>query len=509
MEGSETESPAQRLQREREWAQAGGDRSRLGTKLAVRERLALLLDAGSFCEDGLFASVSGERLPADAVLTGTGTIDGRTVAVVAHDPTVKAGSWGWRTVEKQIRALERADRERIPVVYLVDSAGGRLTDAVGFHPGPRGAARVFHLQVRLSGRVPQVCCLFGPSAAGGAYMPAFCDWVGMVEGNASMYLASPRIAEKAIGETVTLEEMGGARMHTEVSGCADELCADDGEAIARARRFLSYLPSHYLARPPAAEPLPAAASDWEGVLPASLRTPYDVHEVIERTVDAGSFFAVKPRWAKEIVTGFARLDGRAVGIVASQPKVRGGAIYVDSADKAARFISLCDAFGLPLLFLADLPGFMIGSAVERQGMIRHGAKMIAAMASAEVPRWCVVLRKAYAAGYYAMASPGFEPVATIALAGAQIGAMAGEAAVNAIWANRLAEIEDPEERAAFVAERSAELDRELDSLRLASDLLIDAVVAPEELREELRRRLAACAHWERRDPGRHHGVFPV
>jgi acetyl-CoA carboxylase carboxyltransferase component len=503
------ETAAERLRHERAWALAGGDRGRLGTKLPVRERLALLLDDGSFTEDGLFASVLHERLPADAVVTGTGTIDGRTVAVVASDPTVKAGSWGWRTVEKQIRALERADRERIPVVYLVDSAGGRLTDPVGFHPGPRGAARIFHLQVRLSGRVPQVCCLFGPSAAGGAYMPSFCDWVGMVDGNASMYLASPRIAEKAIGERVTLEEMGGARMHTEVSGCADELCADDAEAIARARRFLSYLPQHYGERPAAVAPAAPARSDWEGVLPESPRTPYDVHEVIERTVDAGSFFPIKPRWAREIVVGFARLEGRAVGIVASQPQVKSGAIHVDSADKAARFITVCDAFNLPLFFLADLPGFMIGSAVERQGIIRHGAKMVAAMSSAQVPRWCVVLRKAYAAGYYAMACPGFEPVATIALAGAQIGAMAGEAAVNAIWANRLAAIEDPAERAAFVAEHSAELDRELDALRLASDLLIDAVVLPEELPGELRRRLAAADGWERQEPGRHHGAFPV
>jgi acetyl-CoA carboxylase carboxyltransferase component len=506
---SSEESPSERLERERAWAVAGGDRSRLGTKLPVRERLDLLLDPGSFTEDGLFASVMHEGLPADAVVTGTGTVAGRTVAVIAHDPTVKAGSWGWRTVEKQIRVLERADRERIPVVYLVDSAGGRLTDPIGFHPGPRGAARIFHMQVRLSGRVPQVCCLFGPSAAGGAYMPSFCDWVGMVEGNASMYLASPRIAEKAIGEKVTLEEMGGARLHTEVSGCADELCADDAEAIAKARRFLSYLPQHYGQRPAAVETREPASAGWDGVLPASLRTPYDVREVIARTVDAESFFEIKPRWAREIVVGFARLDGQAVGIVASQPKVRGGAIYVDSADKAARFITLCDAFNLPLLFLADLPGFMIGSEMERRGIIRHGAKMVAAMSSAEVPRWCVVLRKAYAAGYYAMCGPGFEPVATIALAGAQIGAMAGEAAVNAIWANKLAEIEDPDERAAFIRERSAELDEELDALRLASDLLIDTVVKPEELRDELRRRLDATADWERQGPGRHHGAFPV
>ncbi len=501
--------PGRTLAEESERARAGGDRSRLGTKLPVRERLALLLDPDSFVEDGLLASALDEELAADAVLTGTGTVGGRPVAVVAHDPTVKAGSWGRRTVEKQIRLLERADRDLLPVFYLVDSAGGRLTDQLGFHAGHRGAARIFHLQVRLSGRVPQVCCLFGPSAAGGAYMPAFCDWVAMVEGNASMFLASPRIAAKAIGEVVSLEEMGGAAMHTEVSGLGDQLCADDAEAIAAARTFFSYLPSSWEERPAPVPQRPPAREDWEGVIPANHRAGYDVRAVIERITDAESFFEVKKRWAAEIVVGFARLDGAAVGIVANQPLVGAGALQVDSSDKAARFISLCDAFNLPLIFLCDIPGFMIGSAVERQGIIRHGAKMVAAMSSAEVPRFCVVLRKAFAAGYYAMSNPGFEPRATIALEGAQIGAMAGEAAVNAVWANRIEAIEDPEERERFVAERVAEYEPELDAIRLASELLIEAVVEPAQLRGELERRLADAAGWRRRPTGRHHGAFPV
>jgi acetyl-CoA carboxylase carboxyltransferase component len=490
-------------------ALAGGDRSRLGTKLPVRERIALLVDPGSFVEDGLLATARDERLPADAVVTGSATVDGRPVALIAHDPTVKAGSWGRRTVEKQVRILERADRDLLPVFYLVDSAGGRLTDQLGFHPGPRGAARIFHLQVRLSGRVPQVCCLFGPSAAGGAYMPAFCDWVAMVDGNASMYLASPRIAEKAIGEKVTLEEMGGARMHTETSGCGDELCPGDAAAIDSARRFFAHLPNDYRHRPRRTEPRRPATGDWDGVLPRSMRSAYDTKDVIDRVVDAGSFFEIKERWAAEIVVGFARLDGRSIGLVANQPKVRSGVIQVDSADKAARFIALCDAFNVPLVFLTDVPGFMIGSAVERQGIIRHGAKMVAAMASAEVPRFCVVVRKAFAAGFYAMSSPGFEPRATIALAGAQIGAMAGEAAVNAVWANHLERIADADEREQFIAERRDAIDAELDAVRLASELHIDAVVDPEDLRAELERRLADCEGWERRPPGRHHGAFPV
>ncbi|MGW4420838.1 acyl-CoA carboxylase subunit beta [Streptosporangium sp. NPDC004631] len=490
-------------------AEAGGDRSRLGTKLAVRDRLRLLLDEDSWVEDGLLAHATAEGYPADGVLTGTGRVDGRTVAVIAHDPTVKAGSWGLRTVEKQIRILERADRDLLPVFYLVDSAGGRLTDMAGFFAHRRGAARIFHLQVRLSGRVPQLCCLFGPSAAGGAYMPAFCDWVAMVDGNASMYLASPRIAEMVIGEKVTLEEMGGAKMHTTVSGCADRLCADDAEAIGAARRLFSYLPGNWSVRPGHLEPDAAESDDWDGVVPDNPKSPYDVRLVVRRIVDSGSFFEVKPEYAREIVVGFARLGGRVVGLIANQPLVNGGAIFVDSADKAARFIMLADAFNIPVVFLQDVPGFMIGSAVERRGIIRHGAKMITAMASAEVPRFTVVVRKAYAAGFYAMCAPGFEPTATLALPTAQIGAMAAEAAVNAVYANRLAAITDPVERAEFTAARRAEYDREIDLLRNASDLVVDEVVQPHALRDALIARLRAAEGWERRPAGRHHPVWPV
>jgi acetyl-CoA carboxylase carboxyltransferase component len=298
-------------------------------------------------------------------------------------------------------------------------------------------------------------------------------------------------------------------MHTSVSGMGDQLCADDAEAIAAARELFTYLPSSWRDKPPSAPPQPPSHEDWDDVIPANHRAGYDVRGVIERVADAGSFFEVKARWAPELVIGLARVEGRAVGIVANQPTVRGGAIQVDSADKAARFISLCDAFNLPLLFLADIPGFMIGSAVERQGIIRHGAKMVAAMSSAEVPRFCVVLRKAFAAGYYAMSSPGFEPRATIALEGAQIGAMAAEAAIHAAHANKVEAIEDPAEREAFVAARVAEYEPELDAMRLASELLIEDVIPPSQLREELGRRLVDADGWQRRPPGRHHGAFPV
>jgi acetyl-CoA carboxylase carboxyltransferase component len=490
-------------------ARRGLDATRWPEKLPVRDRLTLLLDPGAWVEDGLLANATEDGLPADGVLTGVGRIDGRPVAVIAHDFTVKAGSWGVLSCEKQVRILERADRDLLPVVYLVDAAGGRLSDQMGFFPGRRGAARIFHLQVRLSGRVPQICCLHGPSAAGGAYMPAFTDWVGMVEGNASMYLASPRVAEKVTGEITTLEEMGGARMHATVSGCGDEVFSADWEAIAAARLLFTYLPASFHDSPPAAEPRPPETADWpDGLIPPD-GSAYDVNEVIDRLVDGGSFFEVKSGWATEMVTGLGRLDGRVVGIVANQPSVRSGAIFVDSADKATRFISFCDAFNIPLVFLQDVPGFMVGVAVERQGIIRHGAKMITAMASAEVPRFTVVLRKAYAAGYYAMCAPGFEPRATLALPTASIGTMAPEASANAMYANRIAQIEDPEERARYIAERVAEQEAEMNLLRLSSELMVDAVVEPAALRAELIARLADADGWERTTGQRHHPVSPV
>ncbi len=488
----------------------GNDASKWPGNMPVRQRVQLLLDPDSWAEDGLLAGAGQDGLPAEGVLTGVGMIEGRPVAVIAHDFTVKAGSWGALTCEKQVRILERADRDLLPVYYLVDSAGGRLTDQLGFFPGHRGAARIFHLQVRLSGRVPQICCVMGPSAAGAAYMPAFTDWVGMVDGNASMYLASPRVVQKVTGEVTTLEEMGGAQMHASISGCADEVFDEDWQVIAAARLLLSYLPDNWEQRPIVHKAVEPQFASWpDGLIPDDANVAYDVLDVILRLVDGGSFFEIKARWAQELVTGLGRLDGATIGIVANQPAVRAGAIFVDSADKAARFISWCDAFNIPLVFLQDVPGFMVGVAVEPQGIIRHGAKMIAAMASAAVPRFTVTLRKAYAAGFYAMCSPGFEPRATLALPTASIGTMSAEASVNAVYVNKIAAIEDPDERAAFVAAHTAEQAADFTLLRMGSELVADAVVQPEDLRAELRRRLACTDSWQRPQIGRHHVVSPV
>ncbi|MGH9302779.1 MAG: acyl-CoA carboxylase subunit beta [Acidimicrobiales bacterium] len=487
----------------------GGDKLRRQNKLFVRERLSLLLDPGSFVEDGLLANALAGDLPADGVVTGEGRIDGRPVCVMANDPTVKAGSWGARTVEKIVRLTEYALSHELPVFYLVDSAGARITDQVQLFPGRRGAGRIFYNEVRLSGKVPQICCLFGPSAAGGAYIPAFCDVVFMVEGNASMYLGSPRMAEMVVGEVTDLEEMGGARMHATVSGCGDNLFSDDQAALAAARAYFSYLPGSWREVSPWEEERPPVAALTRDSIPASEREGYEIHGVIDALVDEGSFFELKPLFAPELVIGWARLCGRSIGIVANNPAVKGGVLFTDSADKAARFIWCADAFNVPLLFLADVPGFMIGTQVEREGIIRHGAKMITAVSEATVPKLSVVLRKAYGAGLYAMAGPAFAPDACIALPSAKIAVMGPEAAVNAVYANRIGAIEDATERDAFIEERRAEYESDVDLLRLASDLVIDAVVEPESLRSELIGRFMLAESKSRWFSDRRHGVPPV
>src|SRR5436190_1581257 len=385
------------------------------------------------------------------------------------------------------------------MIYLVDSAGARITDQVQMFPGRRGAGRIFYTEVKMSGLVPQVCVLFGPSAAGGAYIPAFCDVVIMRDGNASMYLGSPRMAEMVIGEKVTLEEMGGAKMHTSQSGCGHFLVKTDEEGVDLAKRYLSFFSSSWAKDPPAAPPAELAAADKEirELIPADENKPWDMRELIDALVDADSFLEVHKRWAKELIVGYGRLEGRVVGVVANQPKQKGGVLFVDSADKAARFIATCNAFNVPLLFLADVPGFMIGTAVERQGIIRHGAKMISAVSEATVPKLSVIVRKAYGAGLYAMAGPAFEPDCCIALPSASIAVMGPQAAINAVFYNQIQAIEDEEERETFVAAKREEYAKDIDILRLASELVVDAVVDPADLRADLIVRFAMATSKDR------------
>jgi acetyl-CoA carboxylase carboxyltransferase component len=479
-------------------------------KLFVRDRLKLLLDPGTeFQEDFLFARNQEVDTPADGVVTGVGTVGGRTVCVMANDYTVKAGSWGEKTIQKIVRIQERAQRLQVPLIYLVDAAGGRISEQIKIFPGRYHAGRIFYNEVQLSGVVPQVCVLFGPSPAGSAYLPALTDCVIMVDGKASLYVGSPRMVEMAIGEKTTLEELGGARMHCTVSGCGDVLAASDEEAIELCRRYLSYLPGSFRERPAPVEAVgPKPGRSIEDIVPYDQRKWFDVYEVIDRVIDAGSFFEIKRLFAPEIVVGFARLGGRAVGLVANQPKVKGGVLMVDSSDKAARFISLCNAFNVPLVYLADVPGFMVGTKVERAGIIRHGAKMVFATSQATVPKICVVLRKCYGAGLYAMCGPAFEPDAALALPQGQVAIMGPEPAVNAVYYNKIMELPEAE-RAAYVRQKRDEYAQDVDIYKLASEMLVDGIVGGSELRDELIRRLGFAQSKQLEFPPRRNPVQPV
>ena len=486
------------------------DKLRAEGKLFVRDRLKLLLEPGSeFQEDWLFARNQEADTPADGVVTGVGKVGGRTVCLMANDYTVKAGSWGEKTVLKIVRIQEKAARLRVPMLYLVDAAGGRISEQIKIFPGRFHAGRIFYNEVQLSGVVPQICILFGPSPAGSAYLPALTDLVIMVDGKASLYVGSPRMVEMAIGEKTTLEELGGARMHCTVSGCGDVLATSDEEAIELAKRYLSYMPGSYReppARAAAAEPKPGRSIDE--IVPYDQRKWFDMYEVIDRVIDAGSWFEVKKLFAAEVIVGLARIDGRSVGIVANQPKVKGGVLMVNSSDKAARFIWLCNAFNIPLVYLSDVAGFMVGSKVEREGIIRHGAKMVFATSQATVPKISVIVRKCYGAGLYAMCGPAFEPDATLALPQGQIAIMGPEPAVNAVYYNKIMELPESE-RAAYVKAKRDEYAQDVDVYKLASEMLIDDIVPGASLRAELVKRLAYAESKVHEFPQRRNGVFPV
>ncbi len=479
-------------------------------KLFVRDRLKQLFDPGFELEDALFANCEAEDLPADGVVTAMGKVNGQLVCVMANDSTIKAGSWGARTVEKIIRIQETAEKLRVPLLYLVDSAGARITDQVQMFPGRRGAGKIFYNQVKLSGKIPQICLLFGPSAAGGAYIPAFCDIVIMVDKNASMYLGSPRMAEMVIGEKVTLEEMGGARMHCSVSGCGDVLAKTEEEAIELARKYLAFFPANFSEKPPVKEAVAPKQlkKTLEEIIPINQNSAFNMLDLINGIIDEGSFFEIKKLFAGELITGLARMNGKPVGIIANQPRVKGGVLFHDTADKAAKFINLCDAFHIPLLFLVDVPGFMIGTKVERAGIIRHGAKMISAMSEATVPKISVIVRKAYGAGLYAMAGPAFEPDACLALPSASIAVMGPEAAVNAVYANKIAQLPE-EEQAAFVAEKREEYNEDINIYHLASEMIIDGIIPANSLRQELVTRFEAYSSKYMNFSERKHPVYPV
>lgn len=478
-------------------------------KLFVRDRLNLLFDESSILEEGTFSNCLDPELPEDGNIVGMAKINGRLVCFAAADFTVKAGSWGAKGVRKLLYIQEKALSMKLPIIYLVDSAGARITDQKDVFPGRNHIGRVFYNQIEMSGIIPQITILFGVSPAGAAYLPAFSDLVIMVEGKASAFLGSPRMVEAVIGEKVSLEDLGGARMHCKVSGLGDVLAADDTHAIELCKNYFAFLPQNYLEKPaPAAAKEPSEGRPIAEIIPHNQNQPFDMYELIHRIIDEGSFLEYKALFAQELITGWARIKGETVGIVANQSKVKGGTLFVDSSDKGARFIWLCSAYNIPLVFLADIPGYMVGSQVERAGIIRHGAKMISAVSEATVPKITVIVRKCYGAGLYAMAGPAFGTDSVLALPTALIAVMGPEAAVKAVYSNKIDELEG-EAKLAFMNQKKEEYSDNINIYGLASELIVDQLIDFEGVRKELSYRLEAYRNKERVWPQKNNSIHPV
>jgi methylmalonyl-CoA decarboxylase subunit alpha len=479
-------------------------------KLTVRERIDLLFDPGTFVELGLLANNrdGSESAPADGVVTGHGDVDGRQVWVIAYDFTVMAGSMG--AVGEQFKAArvrELALRYRKPIVWLLDSAGARIQEAAGSTFA--GTGWLFAEQVYMSGVIPQVAAMLGPCAAGTAYIPGLADFVPMVKGTSSMALGGARLVKAATGEEVTDHDMGGSQVHCYESGVGDNEVEDDADCIATVRRFLSYLPSSNADPPPFADTGDPADRDverLEKIVPVNPRAAYDVRKVVRAIFDRESWFEVKPMWAKNIVVGLARAGGHAVGVVANQPMQKGGALDSDAADKAARFIRMCDAFNVPLVYLMDVPGFLVGSQVEKEGIIRHGAKMLYATSEATVPKITVIMRKAYGAGYYVMCGKGYQPDTIVAWPFAEISVMGPEGAVNIIFNKQVEASNNPD---ATRAELVAKIRESINPYLAAGWAMIDDVIDPADTRRVIVKGIEQARDKKVDRPWRKHGNIPV
>lgn len=494
-------------------------------KLTARERIELLFDKGTFIEIGVLAhhqslhpDMEGRHTPADGCITGYGKIEGRMATCAAYDFTVMAGSIGAVQERKVERLREIALRQKIPMIWLLDSAGARIQELAGSQFAESG--KLFYDQVKMSGFVPQIAAMMGPCAAGTAYIPALADFVPMVKGTSSMALAGPPLVKTVIGEEISMEDLGGSKIHCEISGVGDLEVKDDRECIRIIKEYLSFFPSNCEERPSYKTGMGSdlyyeeSSDDTDDtidesildILPESSKKPYDMHEVIKRIVDQEQFLEIKPKFAKNLIVGFGRICGASMGIVANQPMVLGGALDVDSADKAARFINLCDAFNVPLLFLQDVPGFMVGSKVERQGIIRHGAKMLYAVSRASVPKLTVVIRKAYGAGYYVMCGRGYEPDGLVAWPSAEISLMGAEGAVSIIFRKEMAAAKDKEKLAKELINRYQE---EISIEKAAASAYIDDIIDPRDTKKWIT-KILKLAEKKRIDwPKKRHGVSPV
>ncbi|MFL6213324.1 MAG: acyl-CoA carboxylase subunit beta [Blastocatellia bacterium] len=493
-------------------------------KLTARERIGLLFDEGAFFQEiGLLIAYDQYegQAPAAGVVTGIGRISGREAIVVANDATVKAGSWWPETVRKVLRLQEIAMRCRVPIIYLVDSAGVNLPYQSGVFPGQYGGGRIFFYNsvMRRYLKVPQLAAVMGPCVAGGAYLPALSDLIIMVEGTSFMGLGGPNLVKGAVGQTVDSDTLGGARTHNEISGVAHYRAKDDSECIRKLREFVTELPPPPSVRVKLIEPREAARplTDIYDIMPANHRGPYDMRDVLACLLDAGELDEFQSEYAKEMICGFAHIEGIPVGIIANQrglirgaagsPPKFGGIIYTDSAEKIAYFIETCNRHQTPLLFLQDVSGFMVGTDAEHSGIIRAGARFVEAMATASVPKIVLTLNHASGAGYYAMAGQGFDPDFIFTWPTGRMGVMEGDSAVMALFSAELEKLQregrKPDEEMTAVMERvRAKYDAELDAKFAAARGFVDAIITPEETRRALELALRTTLN----NPGPHLGV---
>jgi acetyl-CoA carboxylase carboxyltransferase component len=489
-------------------------------KLTARERLALFFDDGVYFEVGMHGTQMGpaagadgsDKPPADGVVCGFGMVDARMACAAAYDFTVKGGSIGYTGEEKVSRLRSMALKGRCPMVWFIDSAGARI-DPRANHPDMisywAGTGHLFREQVVMSGVVPQVAAMVGPGAAGTAYIPGLADYVPMRKGIASMALAGPPLVRAATGQDVSEQELGGSKVHAETSGVGDGEFDSDEAVVLATKKYLSFFPSSVDEAPPelpVTDPVDRREDSLLDLLPDSARKPFDMSKLVRAVVDQGEVLEIKPRWAKNVITCLARIGGRSVGVIANQPMHLGGILDIDAADKAARFIQICDAFHVPLVFFQDTPGFMVGSKVEHAGIIRHGAKMLHAMSAATVPKLTVVVRKAYGAGYYVMCGRAYEPDLLVAWPGAEISVMGAEGMVGIAGRKLFGDVEPPPEAKRAVVDA---LQRHIDIYQVAGWGYVDDVIVPRDTRRALAWGLELSRKKTLERPEKKRGVMPV
>ena len=480
--------------------------------LTARERINQLLDTDSFNEIDLFVEQSGkdfgldkQKLAGDGVVTGFGKIDGRPVGIYAQDFTVQGGSLGRMHAAKIIKIMDMASNMGMPTIGINDSGGARIQEGVD---SLAGYGEIFLRNTLNSGKIPQISVIMGPCAGGAVYSPAITDFVFMVNELSRMFVTGPKVIESVLSEKVTPEELGGAKIHNATAGNAHFYSESEHETFAQIRKLLSFIPSAWNAKVPRQKPVPPKKRlRLAEIIPDDSRKSYDVKDVIGSLVDGSEFFEVQAMYAQNVVVGFARLNGESTGIIANQPKVKAGCLDVNSSDKAARFVRFCDAFGIPLLTLVDLPGYLPGVDQEHAGIIRHGAKMIYAYSEASVPKISLILRKAFGGGYIAMSSKHLRTDFVFALPSAEVAVMGPESACSIIFAKEIREADDPE---AVRQQKIAEYKEKFSNpYAPASKGYIDAIIHPDETRQKLIQSFELAAAKKPMHKEHKHGSIPL